>query len=408
MNKKLLFIRGGFHKEFAYKSFIRMGYEMIMMDVADSKQLPLADYQYIINDIRNTEEIYKVAKKIYNEIGFDGIVTFMNSPVKAIGRLCDELGFDYFSEETGTILADKLLVRKKLAELPKGNVKYRKITSLEDAMTASEYLGYPFVMKPTDTASSEGVCIVKNKNQIQVAYKTAYESSFNKHLIAEEYIEGKEHCAEVIVVNGRPYIIDISMKIIDENSSSIELIDITPSPMYDEIYKEVEDYLSQVARQLAIRNWLLHIEFKIFENEIKIIEVNPRAAGGNLLESEWHLYGINIYELLYRVVLNERNEANKIISSKRKGNINYTAFYSYISPDAEGVVKHISGIDNVRDQMRPNERIQSYIRKGDAIHYPTSNDDFRGTMYLMGTDYHEVLKRLNKYEKMIEISVENE
>lgn len=407
MSKKLLFIRGGFHKEFAYKSFFRMGYEMIMMDFADSKQLPLADYQYVINDIRDTEEIYTTAKKIYNEIGFDGIVTFMNSPVKAIGRLCDELGFDYFSEETGTILADKLLVREKLAELPIGNVKFRNITSLNDAMTAPDYFGYPFVIKPTDTASSEGVCIVKNREQIKDAYKIAYGSSFNKRLIAEEYIEGKEHCAEVMVIDGKPYVIDISMKIIDEKSSSIELIDITPSPMYEEICEEVEDYLSQVAEHLSIRNWLLHIEFKVLNKEIKIIEVNPRAAGANILESEWHLHGMNMYELLYRVVMNEKDEAKKIINSKRKEDIDFTAFYSYISPDAEGVVKNISGIDKVRNQMNPNERIQSYIRKGDTIYHPTSNDDFRGTMYIMGNDYNEIIERLEKYEKMIEVSVES-
>ena len=69
--------------------------------------------------------------------------------------------------------------------------------------------------------------------------------------------------------------------------------------------------------------------------------------------------------------------------SKRKEDIDFTAFYSYISPDAEGVVKNISGIDKVRDQMNPNERIQSYIRKGDTIYHPTSNDDFRGTMYII-------------------------
>lgn len=404
--KRVLFIRGGFHKEFAYKTFFRSGNEMIMMDVADSMQLPLADYQYVINDIRDTEEMYTVAKKIYKEVGFDGIITFMNSPATAIGRLSDELGFDYFSEESGKLMSNKFLIREKLSSLNENLVRYTKVTSLEEAYEAAEKLGYPWVLKPTDTASSIGVSVIHNKDEIAKAYEFTIKASFNKCLIGEEFITGEEHCAELIVIEGQPYVLGISKKIIDENSGCIELIDITPAPRYNEIYEEAKRYFSKVGKLLDIRNWMIHIEFKAEDGKIRIIELNPRVAGANIAESEWHLRNFNIYDLLYKTILKEKIDVEELERKIQMPHKGYTAFYSYITPHKEGVIKKINGMRQVRETMGQKERINSYVKEGEHIKLPASNADFRGAIYTMGDDYKELMERVKKVESSIDYEIE--
>lgn len=405
--KKLLFIRGGFHKEFAYKTFLSSGNEMIMMDVPESMQISLADYQYLIPDINNQEEMYHVAKKIYDEIGFDGVVTFMNSPIPVVGKLSDELGFDYFTENTGGVLSNKYDFRKLLSKINKTNIAYSQIFALKDVIDFSCDNGFPFVLKPTDTASSRGVSIIYNKDQIEDAFNMAMKCSINKMLIAEEYINGEEHCAEILVVKGKAFVLGVSKKIIDDETNTIELMDITPAPKYDEIYPKITTIMQEVVETLEIHNWLLHVEFKYLDGNIEIIELNPRAAGANLLESEWHLKGINPYELLFKVALKEEIDCAELNIQIGKEYSSCTVFYSFISPKKEGIIEEIEGITELNEALRPRERFNLFYKKGDAISVPTSNNDFRGTMYLFGENYNEVIARAYEYESMLEYSITN-
>ena len=92
----------------------------------------LASAVELINDIYDTDEMVDAAMKLRRTVGFDGVGTFVNSPVPAVGRLSDTLGLDYFPESAGMVLASKLEVRRVLANAGVDRVRHRRVDSAED------------------------------------------------------------------------------------------------------------------------------------------------------------------------------------------------------------------------------------------------------------------------------------
>lgn len=400
MEKKLLFLRGGIHKEFAFRTLFRENCEVIIMDTPNSKELPYADHQFLIEDIHNTQEMFEVAVKIYDRVKFDGICTFMTSPILALGMLSDYFNLNYFSENVALILSNKYETRKYLHKIEADNVKFYKITSVEDLRTYATRIGYPFILKPTDNASGRGVNIVRKEDEIESAYNFAMQSSFNKELIMEEFIKGDEYCVEVLIYNSIVHIISFSKKIVTENTYCIELMDITPAPLEEDLKIELENYMINTVSKFNIQNSLIHIEFKINkDNKPVIIEINPRAAGANLIESIYHLYGVNIYDSLFNISLKNNINMDVIKKKLKRENSLYSLFYSFISPTRSGFIRKIKGIERVRENLTNNhERLILDFKEGDLLQEPKTNLDFRGSIYIFGEDYNNLISRAKKIE----------
>lgn len=403
----MLFLRGGIRKEFAFKTFFRTGCQMLMIDVPTSKELPMADYQYVIGDIYAEDEMYEMALKAKKEIGFDGLCTFMTSPLKVVGKLSDEFGFNYFSEQDAKILANKYEVRKRLEQAKLQKLRYAKIISFEELEKEIVNFNYPVILKPTDNASSRGVIKIESTSGLAEAYELASAESHNGELLLEDYIAGDEYCSEIFVYNEIPYVVLISKKIVSKDKFCVELVDIMPAPLSDSKMNEIKEYLTEAVKQFHIKNWLLHVEFKISDNnDINIIEINTRAAGGKLVESIYHLHGINIYELYYSMLLNRKLDTNILKDICLRNRDNFAAYNTFITPKREGRIKKITGISEVRKSLREKEEFELFYKEGELLPKVTSNLGFKGSFYIFDHNYHELIERVKLLEGMINFEME--
>ncbi|MGY3666854.1 MAG: ATP-grasp domain-containing protein [Roseburia sp. 1XD42-69] len=404
--EKMLFLRGGIKKEFAFKTFFRMGHQMLMIDVPNSKEISLADYKYVISDIYSENEMFELALKIYKEIGFSGICTFMTSPLRVVGKLSDRLKLNYFSEESAKTLANKFEVRKKLFNSKLQKIQFSKITSFRELEKEILKYSYPVILKPTDNASSRGVIRIDGEGELKEAFSMAMSESHNGELLLEEFIFGDEYCAEIFVYKSIPYVISISKKIVTENKFCIELLDITPAPLNPGLKQKISEFLQEVILKFDINNWLLHVEFKVdARNNIYIIEINTRAAGGKLVESIYHLFGVNIYEMYFNMLLQKEIEINVLNELIERKCNQMAGYYTFINPKNEGYIKSIKGIERVRNKLGKREEFELFYKVGDFLPEATSNLEFKGSFYLFDDDYNNLLNRIKMVENIIEIEV---
>lgn len=101
---------------------------------------------------------------------------------------------------TVDIVSDKQLTKKVLMDnnipVPFGVV----VKSLQEALEATENLGFPLVVKPLDSNQGKGVTVnITSKNQIKEAFIEA--SRYSKKIILERCIKGKDY--RVLVVGGK-------------------------------------------------------------------------------------------------------------------------------------------------------------------------------------------------------------
>ncbi|GFI30812.1 ATP-grasp domain-containing protein [uncultured Clostridium sp.] len=406
--KNILLLRAGFHKEFALKSLIEEGFGLIIIDEPNSKLIPFAHNMYSIDSIWNQEEVFEVAKKAYIENHCSGVLSFLDSSTVALGKISDYLGLNYYSEEDGRILANKVRVREMLESKKLNNVRFKKVHTRNDVYEAIDEFGLPAVIKPSDRSASKGVIILRTRDDVDKAYEESFSFSKNRELLIEEYVEGCEYCVELMIINSTPYIMAVSEKEVSDIKYCVELKDITPARISLQVFEKIKNYLYKVIVNLGFCNGIIHIEIKIQNEKIKIIEINPRCAGGNLLESIYHLSKYNPYvNLAYLSCgLSEKVEIPKPINYETCGM--FTLYDTFSYSGEMGIIqsiKNMSFFDEIKKNS--NEKFLLYIDKGDLIGKPRNNEDCIGSIYLFDESYNNLLERCNKIKNSLEIVIRN-
>jgi len=403
MNEKILLLRGSHHMEFAYKTLHRKNVEVIEMDHPSSLQIAWGDKQYIISDVRSTDEIVSLAKEIYKKEKFTGIATFATSAIISLGILSDFYGLNYFNEETARLLSNKIKTRDFLRKIGCDNTNYYAVKSIEDLKKASKLLGYPFVLKPSDNASSRGVIIIHSDKELDEAFKFSMCDSFNGTLLAEEMLKGQEYCIEALYYNSKVYLLSISKKLVTNEKYCIELMDITPAPLEESEEKEIREYFVNCLSQFNINNLLIHIEFKKEKGkDPAIIEINPRPAGGKLLESEYFTKGINPFDLYFDLALKRPINIDLLQKKMSCPPSKYALFYSFVTPEDSGYIKKIHGIPEIQKLLiHDYERLNLENAEGDYLAPPTCNSQFRGCMYLLDESPEILIARAKEIESKL-------
>jgi len=408
IKNKLLLLRAGNQKEFAYRTMIRKNLELLMIDRPYRKELAFADNSYIIDTIWDPKKMFDVAMDVYKKNKFDGVTTFSDSSVVALGMLSDYFGYDYYSEDTARKIVNKLEARKHMRKHGVDSTAFYEIHTYEELLSAAEQLKYPFVLKPSDRTASKGVVVVGEPKDLNECYQEAYEKSKNKILIAEEYIVGDEYCAEILVYKHEVYIASVTKKFIQSGKYCIELACVTPAPISTTLKKKVEDYLKEAVKVFDIANSLLHVEIRIDDKEnISIIEINPRVSGGGLIENIYRLKGLNLYEYGCDIALRKEIDTDKLTELLNRPFDGYTLYNPFIHPEKSGVIKKITGIDEVYKQLiNEHEKILLTYEAGNFMPIPTSNEDVRGYLFLKDLDYDRLLERASRIITTLEFKLE--
>ena len=198
----------------------------------------------------------------------------------AFRRICRKLYPDYFFEEVAVSGLDKV-----------------------DAGT----LPYPVVLKPSVGFLSVGVYMVENskdwKNavadiRLKFAEASAQFPSFvvgTTHFLIEKMIQGEEYAVDAYFDNEcSPVILNIYHHRFASATDTSDRLYCSSKALFDLYGQSFTDFLKATNQVIGLRNFPMHIEFRI-ENGIAIpIEINPlRFAGFCLNELQTHISGLH-------------------------------------------------------------------------------------------------------------------
>lgn len=111
--------------------------------------------------------------------------------------VASKLGLPFVSVDSALLSNDKFRQRCVCAHAGIRQPIFEEVRTLEDAVSASERIEYPIVLKPVDSRGTIGVTIVENLDELQIAYYEAISNSPGVRLICEKFIEG-----ELVTVDG--------------------------------------------------------------------------------------------------------------------------------------------------------------------------------------------------------------
>lgn len=149
--------------------------------------------------------------------------------------------------------------------------------------TANEY--WPCVAKPLASASTDGVFVCHNADELRAAFPAILGSSTvfngtNSQVLVQSYLRGVEYIVDTMSVDGRTYVCGIWQyeKQLLPNGKPIYNRDMLISPAHP-VAQELIDYTLQLLDALRIQHGPAHTEIIVTESGPTVVEVGARLNG---------------------------------------------------------------------------------------------------------------------------------
>ncbi|WP_414043446.1 carbamoyl-phosphate synthase large subunit [Macrococcus sp. EM39E] len=151
-------------------------------------------------------------------------------------------------------------------------------TSVEEAVHNANFIGYPVLVRPSYVLGGRAMEIVYNEPELVDYMNRAVKASPEHPVLIDRYLTGKEIEVDAIC-DGKTVVIPGIMEHIERAGvhSGDSIAVYPPQTLTEKQVNTLVDYTTRLAHGLEIIG-LLNIQFVIADEEVYVLEVNPRAS----------------------------------------------------------------------------------------------------------------------------------
>lgn len=208
------------------------------------------------------------------------IVQFGGQTAIKLTKALDEMGVRIFGTEPENV--DAAEDREKFDEIlektgiprPQG----KTIFTLEEALAAANELGYPVLVRPSYVLGGQGMEIAFNDRDVAEFMEIINRTVQEHPILVDKYMMGKEIEVDAICDGENILIPGIMEHLERAGVHSGDSISVYPTQtVSDKIKKVIVDYTERLAKALNVIG-LVNIQYVVYNNEVYVIEVNPRSS----------------------------------------------------------------------------------------------------------------------------------
>ncbi|OED35312.1 carbamoyl phosphate synthase large subunit [PVC group bacterium (ex Bugula neritina AB1)] len=167
-------------------------------------------------------------------------------------------------------MMDKLNIRQ-----PKNAIAY----SLEEAREKAKEVGFPFITRPSYVLGGRAMRIIYSYEDLDNFFKEAQEASKVGAVLIDEFLELATEVDVDALSDGEDCFVAGIMEHIEQvGIHSGDSACVLPTrTLSTEVLEDIRDATKNIAKELKVKG-LLNIQFAVKNNEVYMIEVNPRAS----------------------------------------------------------------------------------------------------------------------------------
>ena len=193
-------------------------------------------------------------------------------------------------------LFDEILQKTEIPRAAGGTV-----FTAEEAKKVANELGYPVLVRPSYVLGGQGMQIATCDSEIEEFMEIINRIAQDHPILVDKYLMGKEIEVDA-VCDGQDILIPGIMEHIERAGvHSGDSISVYPAQsISQEIIDKIEEYTKRLARALHVKG-MINIQFIVYQDEVYVIEVNPRSSRTVPYISK--VTGIPIVPLATKVIL---------------------------------------------------------------------------------------------------------
>ncbi|MBU1884838.1 carbamoyl-phosphate synthase large subunit [bacterium] len=149
----------------------------------------------------------------------------------------------------------------------------------EESYLIAQKLGYPVLVRPSYVLGGRGMRIVYCEDELKQYMDLAVSVSNDAPVLVDKFLDQAIELDVDAICDGLEVYIGSVMQHIEEAGihSGDSACSLPPINLSDELIKQVEEQTKTIALGLGVRG-LMNVQYAIYEGEIYLIEVNPRAS----------------------------------------------------------------------------------------------------------------------------------
>jgi carbamoyl-phosphate synthase large subunit len=173
---------------------------------------------------------------------------------------------------------DRDKFEQTLSELGIPQPQGKTAFSVEEAVRIAEEIGYPVLVRPSYVLGGRAMEIVYQEEELLHYMEHAVKVNPQHPVLIDRYLIGKEIEVDAISDGETVFIPGIMEHIERAGVHSGDSIAVyPPQTLTKDIKQKIVDYTIKLARGLHIVG-LLNIQFVMYQNEVYVLEVNPRSS----------------------------------------------------------------------------------------------------------------------------------
>ena len=285
-------------------AFAKEGYETVIINnnpETVSTDFDIADKLYFepltpedVENVVNIEQPDGAVVQFGGQTAIKLTEALMKMGVKILGTSAENVDAAEDRE-----LFDKILEQCQIPR-PQGQTVF----TAEEAKAAAHRLGYPVLVRPSYVLGGQGMQIAINDQDVEEYIGIINQIAQEHPILVDKYLVGKEIEVDA-VCDGEEILIPGIMEHIERAGiHSGDSISVYPAQTISEKAKAtIEEYTRRLARSLHVVG-MINIQFIVCQEEVYVIEVNPRSSRTVPYISK--VTGIPIVPLATKVILGKK------------------------------------------------------------------------------------------------------
>lgn len=291
-------------------------------------------------DTQVNDALLETCRKLACESELAGVTSSSEYFIETAATVASELGLPGPNPAAIRSCRDKHAQRVRLKEAGVGTPAFSAVSSKKAAVEAARRIGLPVVVKPVSGSGSVGVKLCYGVDEVAAHAGVLLRQRHNerglpipRRILVEEMAVGPEYSVETFGAR----IIGITKKHLGPLPHFVEVGHDYPAELPVDLEAAITETVSGALAALGLDWGPAHCELRVTAQGVKIIEINPRLAGGYIPELVRLAQGINL--------IAESIRATVGLAPRLDKTLNKFASLRFLLPPNEGILASVEGLD---------------------------------------------------------------